>query len=137
MANEAVLVYETELPIPFTCADGTAIPKGTLVKIADPATVSITAADHDAVIGITAEEKVASDGRTKIAVYMGGIFIGTAGTGGVTAGAAIDSDASTSAANKLADCAVNAEHVIGRSLETAAAGETFLFQLHPFNSNLA
>jgi hypothetical protein len=137
MANEAVLVYETELPIPFTCADGTAIPKGTFVKVADPATVAITAADHDAVIGVTAEEKVASDGKTKIAVYLRGVFIGVAGTAGVTAALAIDMDSSTSAPNKLADCAVNAEHVVGRALETASAGETFLFILQPFNSNLA
>lgn len=137
MANEAVLVFETSKPIPFTCADGTGIEKGALLKIADPATVAITAADHDAVIGIAAEEKIASDGKLKIGVYMSGIFKGVAGTGGVTAGLCIDSDASTSAANKLADCAVNAENVIGRSLETAAAGETFLFELNPYSANLA
>ena len=137
MANEAVLVFETSKPIPFTCADGTGIEKGALLKIADPATVAITAADHDAVIGIAAEEKIASDGKLKIGVYMSGIFKGVAGTGGVTAGLCIDSDASTSAANKLADCAVNAENVIGRSLETASAGETFLFELNPYSANLA
>lgn len=137
MANEAVLIFETSLPLAFTCADGTGIEKGSFVKIADPNTVAITAADHDAVIGITAEEKVASDGKTKVPVYTRGIFKGIAGTAGVTAGAAIDSDASTSAANKLADAAVNAENIIGRALETAAAGESFLFELNPYASNLA
>lgn len=137
MANETTLVFELSRPVPFTCADGTGIEKGALLKIADPFTVSITAADHDAVIGIAAEEKIANDGKTKIGVYLSGIFKGVAGTAGVTAGAAIDSDAGTSAPNKLADCAVNAEHIIGRALETAAATETFLFYLNPINANLA
>lgn len=137
MANELTLAIETALPIPFTCADATGIEKGTLVKVADPFTVAITAADHDACVGVTSEEKIASDGKTKVGVYMRGIFRATAGTAGVTAGAAIDSDASTSAPNKLADCAVNAENIVGRALETAAAGETFLFELNPYASNLA
>lgn len=137
MANEAVLVYETDLPRAFICADGTGIEKGSFVKITDPNTVAITAADHDAVIGITAEEKIASDGNTKVPVYTKGIFKGVAGTGGVTVGACIDSDAGTSAVNKLADCAINAENIIGRALETAAAGETFLFELNPYAANLA
>lgn len=137
MANEAVLVYETSLPVPFICADGAGIEKGSFVKITDPNTVAITAADHDAVIGITAEEKIASDGKTKVPVYLSGIFKGVAGTAGVTVGAAIDMDSGTSAPNKLADCAVNAENVVGRALETAAATESFLFQLNPYASNLA
>lgn len=137
MANEAVLVYETALPVSYICADGTGIEKGSFVKITDPFTVAITAADHDAVIGITAEEKIANDGKTKVAVYLRGVFKGVAGTAGVTVGQAIDMDSSTSAVNKLADCAVNAENIVGRALETAAAGETFLFELNPFNANLA
>jgi hypothetical protein len=137
MANEAVLVFETEKPVPFICADAGALEKGSFVKITDPFTVAITAADHDAVIGITAEEKVASDGKTKVPVYLRGIFKGVAGTAGVTVGLAIDMDSSTSAANKLADAAVNAENIVGRALETATAGETFTFQLNPYSSNLA
>jgi hypothetical protein len=137
MANEAILVFETAKPIPFICAVGTGIEKGSFVKITDPFTVAITAADHDAVIGITAEEKIANDGKTKVGVYMRGIFEAVAGTAGVTVGAAIDSDAGTSAANKLADCAINAENIVGRALETAAAGETFMFELNPYNANLA
>lgn len=137
MANEAILVYELEPPVPFTCADGTAITKGAFVKIADPYTVSVTAADGDAIIGVAAEDKIANDGVTKIGVYLRGVFIAVAGTGGVTAGAAVDSDATTSAANKLADAPVNGEHIVGRALETAAATETFLVLVDPFNTNLA
>ena len=55
MANEAVLVVETSLPIAFTIADGAGLEKGTLVKITDPMTVAATSADADEFIGITAE----------------------------------------------------------------------------------
>ena len=137
MANEAILVFETARPIPFTCADGAGLEKGAFVKITDPFTVAMTAADHDAVIGIVAEEKVASDGKVKVPVYTRGYFKGVAGTAGVTAGEAINMDSGTSAVNKLADCAVNGENVVGRALETAAAGETFLFELNPFTFNAA
>lgn len=137
MANEAVLVFETSLPISYLCADAGAIEKGSFVKIGDPFTITITAADHDAVIGITAEEKIANDGKTKIPIYISGIFKGVAGTAGVTVACAIDMDSGTSAVNKLADAAVNSEYVVGRALETATAGETFLFELKPTTMNLA
>lgn len=137
MANEITIVHQILPSIPFICADGAGIEKGTLVKITDPYTVAATAADHDAVIGVTTEEKIANDGKTKVPVCMMAICKGVAGTAGVTAGAAIDSDAGTSAVNKLADAAVNGENIVGRALETAAATETFLFLLNPYMANLA
>lgn len=137
MALETTLVYETSLPIPFTCADVTGIEKGAILKIADPNTVSITAGDTDPVAGIAAEEKIASDGKTKIAVYTRGIFKGYAGAAGVTAGMAIITDTGTGAANELVVADVNSEHIVGRALETATDGETFLFELNPFAAQLA
>ena len=62
MANELVLIYETELPIPFTCADANALAKGACVKLTDPMTVAITAGDNDIPGGVVAEEKIANDG---------------------------------------------------------------------------
>lgn len=137
MALECTLVYETELPVPFTCADGTAIPKGSLVKITDPMTVAITAGDTDPIIGITAEEKIANDGKTQIAVYLGGIFKGYAGAAGVTVGAALISDTATGAANELVIADVNSEYIVGQALETATDTESFMFKLAPFSVNLA
>jgi hypothetical protein len=137
MAFEAVLVYKLSLPVPFTCADGTGIEKGALLKIADPATVSVTAGDTDPIIGIAAEEKIANDGKTKIGVYLNGIFKGFAGAAGVTAGMAIISDTSTGAANELVVADINSEHIVGRALETATDTESFLFQLNPFAAQLA
>ena len=137
MALEAQLMVETELPVPFTCADGTNIPKGSLLEISDPNTVTITNGDTDPIIGIAAEEKIANDGKTKIAVYLRGIFKGFAGAAGVTAGQGIISDTGTGAANELVNADVNSEHIVGRALETAADTESFLFLLNPFSVNLA
>jgi len=75
MANaQAVLVYETEVPIPFTVADAAAIEKGDFLQLGDNMTVSLVSGDDQKIAGIAAEEKIANDGKTSMAVYMGGIF---------------------------------------------------------------
>lgn len=136
MALEATLVHELEPPVPFTCANGTGIPKGSLLILTDPMTVAVTTGDTDEIIGIAAEEKVASDGRTKIGVYMRGIFDGFAGAAGVTAGLAIISDTATGAANELVVADINSEAVVGVALETATDTQSFRFLLQPVNFNL-
>lgn len=129
MANEATLVVELEPPVSFTCADGTAIEKGTLVKITDPNTVAATTADGDAFIGVTAEEKIASDGRTKIGVWLRGIFKVTDSGGGVTAGQMLKiNGANLVATTDEAGAGDRAEHC-GKALESAAASHTFLAYL--------
>lgn len=131
MALEAKLLVELEPPVSFPCANGTAIPKGTYVKIADPNTVSIAGTDDDACIGITAEEKIASDGNTQIAVYLRGIFRGTAGAAGCTAGDWLSMDSSTGDNNEIAVAGAAEVNSIGRALETATDLETFKFLLSP------
>jgi len=137
MALETTLVFETAPAIPFTCTDGAGIEKGALLLLSDPFTVATTTGDTDAIIGIAAEEKVASDGKVKIGVYMAGIFKGYAGLAGVVAGMGIISDTGTGAANEMVVADVNSEHLIGMALETASDGETFLFQLNPLGLQLA
>jgi len=137
MADECVLYHELEPAVPFTCADGTAIPKGSVLEISDPKTVTITNGDVDKIIGIAAEEKIADDGNTKIPVYMRGVFKGTAGAAGVTVGRAIQTDTGTGSANELVVCDANAEGIIGTALESATDRQTFLFLLNPINPVLA
>lgn len=137
MALETTLVYETGLPIPFTCADGATIEKGAILMLTDPMTAATTTGDTDAVAGIAAEEKIANDGKTKIAVYREGIFKGYAGLAGVTAGMGIITDTATGAANELVVADINSEHLVGIALETATDGETFLFELKPLGIQLA
>ena len=132
MANEAVLVFETDKPIPMTCADGTGIEKGAVLKLADPFTASLSTAASEAVGGIAAEEKIASDGKVKVGVYRGGIFKVVA-SGSITAGKAC----STSGNNLVQAPATNDEAVLGIALETVSTGESFLMELRPTAMELA
>jgi len=137
MALETTLIHELEPAIPFTCADGVGIEKGALLILTDPMTVATTTGDTDEIIGIAAAEKVASDGRTKVPVYLRGVFRGFAGLAGVTVGLALISDTATGAANELVVADVNSESVVGIALETAADTESFMFLLQPVSMNLA
>lgn len=126
MANEAVLVFELERPVPFTCSDGTGIEKGTLLKLTDPFTVAATSADNDTFIGIAAEEKIASDGKTKIGVYLRGVFKLVVDAGDTTT---VGQHCVIRAANAIGlydtlDWEVG--KVVGLALETGAAGESVL-----------
>jgi len=125
MANEAVLVYEMDVPIPFTCADGTGIEKGSLLKLSDPMTVALADGAGDIIAGIAAEEKVANDGKTKIGVYMRGIFKMLA-DGSVTVGAGVIADGTNPNEFITATAAADAAAVFGIALETVSDGETGL-----------
>jgi hypothetical protein len=126
MANEAVLVFELEKPVPFTCADGAGIEKGTLLKLTDPFTVAATSADNDTFIGIAAEEKIASDGKVKIGVYLRGIFklVVDAGDTCTVSQDVVIRGANTIGLYDTLDDEVGKK--VGRALETGAAGESVL-----------
>lgn len=126
MANEAVLVMETEIPIPFTVADGAGIEKGTVCKMSDPLTAAAATADNDVFAGIAAEEKIASDGRTKLGLYRGGIFKMVIETGNSTT---VGQDVVIKGTNTIGGYTTLDDekgYVIGQALETGAAGETIL-----------
>ena len=131
MALEATLLVELEPPVSFTCANGTGIEKGAILKIADPNTVSVAGTDNDAVIGIAAEEKVASDGNTQIGVYLRGVFKGTCGAAGATAGDYLIIDSSTGDDNEIVTADATSANILGMALETATDLETFKFYLNP------
>jgi len=126
MANEAVLVFETEKPIPFTCADGVGIEKGALLTLSDPFTVATSSADNQVFVGIAAEEKIANDGKVKIGVYMRGIFKLVVAAGNTTT---VGQDCVLRGANVIGlyDTLDDEKGlVVGMALETGAAGETVL-----------
>lgn len=129
MANEAVLIVETALPIMFTCANGTPIEKGTILKLSDPMTVAASSADGDLFAGIAAEEKIASDGNTKIAVYTQGIFKIKDSGAGVTAGDMVKISGANLVATADDDAVEKHSEVVGKALETAAASESLLVQV--------
>ena len=137
MADEAVLIYETAPPIPFTCDDSVGIEKGAILMLTDPMTVATATGDTDIVAGIAAEEKIANDGKTKIAVYDEGYFKETAGLAGVKVGLNIITDVGTGSANELVVADGAAEQLVGRSMETATDRQTFMFKLDPRNFDIA
>jgi hypothetical protein len=131
MANEATLIVEKELPVAFTCAEATGIEKGTFLTLSDPNTVAATGANANAiVIGIAAEEKIGGDGKTKIGVYMRGIFKVLAG-GAITVGDNVESHSVAQEVVTATQTANATANIIGKSLETAADTNTFLMDLNP------
>lgn len=128
MANEATLFVETDVPVPFTVADGAGIEKGTVLKMTDPMTAAASDGANDVVAGIAASEKIASDGKTRLGVYQRGYFkmtlSGTATTGdplGTQTGGGgnhVASIASTSGLSGLKR--------VGYACEDATDGQTLL-----------
>ncbi len=126
MANEAVLIYELEPPIPFTVADGVGIEKGTVCKMTDPMTAAAATADNDVFAGITSEEKIASDGKTKLGLYMRGIFkmVITAANTTTVGQQVVIKGANTIGGYTTLDSETG--YKVGKALETGTAGESVL-----------
>lgn len=124
MANEATLMFETEPPIPFTVADGAGIEKGTVCKMSDPMTAAASSADNDVFAGIAANEKIASDGNTRLALYRRGIFKMVIAAGESTT---VGQDVVIKGANTIGGYTTLDDekgYIIGQALETGAAGES-------------
>ena len=128
MVGEATLIFETEAPIPFTCAEGAGIAKGTLLELTDPMTVVAVSGADKPIAGIAAEEKVASDGRTKIAVYRRGIFKMLAGESAILIGSPLTSH---SVVNEVILQDAANTHTLGRAYEAASDTETLIVDLNP------
>ncbi len=125
MANEAVMLFELSLPVPFTCADNAGIEKGTLLKLADPFTVAAATADNDLFIGVAAEEKVANDGKTTIPVYLTGIAKMTDSGSGITVGTDVVIKG-TNTVGTYTTLDDEKGYVVGKALETCTASQTLL-----------
>ena len=106
MANEPAVIIELiegGVPIRWTVADATLVPKGTLLKISAGGagrTAIATAADNDPFAGVAAAEKVALDGSTTLAAWTKGIF-DIYGSAAITAGERV----SMSGVNAVTKCA--------------------------------
>ena len=126
MANECILTTQFSPPIALTCSESVGIEKGTLLQLTSPLTVSASSGDNETSIGVAAVEKIASDGKTKISVYIDGIFLMTDSGAGFTAGDLLK----IAGANLVAtadDAGVQGPNeYVGKALETAGAGETGL-----------
>lgn len=132
MAYEAVLRDWIENPIDFIVADGVGIEKGALLQLTDPRTASAVSAIAQPIAGIAAREKVASDGRTRLAVFRKGIFDMVA-SGAIEAGNPVKA-CGTGGAGGYLNCVMSGgvlanglsgAAIIGHALETAADQEVF------------
>ena len=130
MANELTLLRQTSIPERITVADGTGIPKGTLLQLTDPNTGQAKAATAVSVpcAGVAAAEKIASNGETSVAVHKTGDFKAT------LSGACLIGDPlmfATGATNKVSKAKVLASgaHTLGTALEAGANSETIRIKL--------
>ncbi len=123
MANEAILRVRLDNPIDFTIADAPSTPvlKGTVCQLTDPVTASASAADGNLFAGIAAREKVASDGRTRLACFRRGIF-DMVTTGTITIGQLV-TIGGANIVKAVAAGEAESGAVVGQALEAASGGE--------------
>ena len=134
MTNEAIIV---ELlgnkgdPIRYTCADGTAIPKGSLLILVSPRVAQIHAVVDTPFIGIAAMEKVVSDGQTSIPAYTNGIFQLKVKTGGnaATIGDGVSLSSEVNAVELSATLDNEKGWQVGEAMEAIAAGATGMVKI--------
>lgn len=129
MTNEATLVFETELPLPFIVSNTTGIERGALLKLASPFTASSANGTSDILAGIAAQEKIVSNGQTILAVYKRGIFKMIA-SGSITAGNAVGSIAAWTNYVQFAPLTASGSCILGHALETVTNGQTLLVQVN-------
>lgn len=122
MVNEVVVRQGGYDTYNFTCADGTGIEKGTILKLTDPRTAIASSAQGDVLAGIAAREKVANDGRTSIAVIRDRAIVDVKASGAIAIGQPV---VSAGAYNEVKYANASGAAILGYALETAATGETF------------
>lgn len=134
MANEASFRYAESMNgtaiHDYTCADATGIEKGALLYLSGDHTVSFANTTGLVFAGIAAREKIASDGRTQIAVAKDGYWDITA-SGAIALGAYVKTAApgnyvmSASASDIASSYAI----IVGVAEEAASNGEVIIVHI--------
>lgn len=126
MANEATittLLGNQGDPVEYIVAAGTAIPKGSLMALtSSPKTATISSANGEFFCGISAVEKTATDGVTKLSCITHCIAELTAGTGATTFGQMQKLSGANLVIDADDDTTANMMENVGLSLETVADG---------------
>ena len=133
MAYEAKILFETEFATPWTCADGTAIDKGTLLVLSDPSTVAAHSAADQMFGGILTRDKIANDGAD--ASVIRGCRAKIRLSGNVTAGntVALDADVNTV---KVSTSANRGGSIVGIACETGTTGQYIEVEVRPGCNNM-
>ena len=135
MANEHVMMTQKTAPISMTCAAGTGIEKGTLLKMTDPNTAIATSAARDYVCGVAYTEYLANSGGV-VAVLTGpGDELKASASGSITAGDPLIVAAGGGGFNFLQSGVtllgeLSGSAIVGYSKETATATQTFKYVLN-------
>jgi len=131
MANELVLIDRQEDPLDYYVTNATGIEKGTLCSLTDSGTAIICTVPDSAIAGVAAREKIASDGRTQLAIYKRGRFFATA-SGTITIGSALASAGDVAYPNtvKVISSGDSGAAIIGYSEEAATDKERFQMRLN-------
>ena len=128
MANEAILRNRMSDPIDWIVLDGNGIEKGTVMKMSGDRTAYAATADADKFAGIAAREKIADDGRTRLALFYDGIFDMKSTADAIAVGAPVKISGTNLIAAADDDTIENSAEVIGTALEAASGGE--VIQVH-------
>lgn len=134
MADEAICIEKPNIYARYNVSDGFSISKGTLLMLsgvelyACPSAATANADVNQKFAGVAMEEKAANDGATEISAALDGVWDLSCANAAVTYGTHVV----LSGANAIRS-AVEASYplgcVLGRALETAAAGETIRVRL--------
>lgn len=132
MANEAVLMFETSLPIPMVRSDTTVgIEQGAALQLVDEYKVSGARIASALCGGIAAAEAIASDGISTVPVYRSGIFKVKV-SGSCTVGDAMTTDTSINYFKAIGQTySFSGSKVWGIALGTATTDQTVLMELRP------
>jgi len=121
MANEATLRLRTDNPIDFIVADGAGIEKGTICKMTDPRTAVANDGTGDIFAGVAAREKIADDGRVRLALFRRGVFNMTSAVGGVITNGQWVATSGSNLIRTATEAEIAAGKAIGIALETFAS----------------
>lgn len=122
MANEAVCIEPYTLTTRYTVATGTAIAKGTILKLSADPNTAIASSGADVFAGIALDTKTATDNVSEISAALDGTWDIVAAGSAITLGSMVAlSGANLIRASVEADFPLGA--VFGKCLETASASE--------------
>lgn len=134
MANEAAMLNR-DSDIHFFTITNQNIPKGTLMVISDPRTVTIHSSAAQIAVGFTVEEVVSGTGQTRVAVRGRGIVDAIA-DGAITVGDLVTPGSATNDVRAIRTAGgVSSEElnrIIGVALETASDNEVIQILLRCF-----
>jgi hypothetical protein len=135
MANEITIINPLNSnPIDFEVPDSISVEKGTLMQLYTARACSGAVTIDVPIAGIAAREKIANDGRTQLACWVGPLIARGKASGAMTVGWPIKCNSDATWPNYIGvakpAAAVSGACVIGYSLSTAADQGTFDFMFN-------